>query len=172
MLSISSPPHPRADTATAKGPGDQGVCPGEGQREDYRLEEQVGYLLRLAMQRHGQILQAHMLHDLTATQFAALMRLAEIGTCSQNELGRQIAVDAATIKGVIDRLRKKGFIVTHPDPDDKRRLMLSLAAGCGALIADLHQAGFHITDETLKPLSPKERETFVAMLSRMAFADP
>ena len=141
-------------------------------KKAYRLEEQVGYLLRLATQRHAHILHDHVPHDLTPTQFAALLRLAQLGTCSQNELGRQIAVDAATIKGVIDRLRKKGFIVTHADPDDKRRLMLSLADGLDNMIADLHEIGFHITAATLEPLAPGERAEFVRLLSKAAFAEP
>jgi DNA-binding MarR family transcriptional regulator len=137
----------------------------------YRLEEQVGYLLRLATQRHAHILHDHVPHDLTPTQFAAMLRLAELGTCSQNELGRHIAVDAATIKGVIDRLRKKGFIVTHPDPDDKRRLMLSLAEGLEGMIAELHEIGFNITAATLDPLEPEERAEFVRLLTKAAFAE-
>lgn len=138
----------------------------------YRLDNQVGYLLRLATQRHAHILHSQLPYDLTPTQFAALMRLAELGTCSQNELGRRIAVDAATIKGVVDRLRKKEFIVTHPHPDDKRRLMLSLADGLEGLIADLHRVGFEITAATLLPLAPSERNEFVRLLTKAAFADP
>lgn len=137
----------------------------------YRLDDQVGYLLRLATQRHAHILQEHLPHELTPTQFAALMRLAELGTCSQNELGRQIAVDAATIKGVVDRLRKKGFVVTHPDSGDKRRLMLSLVTGLDDMIARLHETGFHISDKTLDPLDEDERAAFVRLLKKAAFAD-
>lgn len=137
----------------------------------YRLDDQVGYLLRLATQRHAHILQDNLPHDLTPTQFAALMRLAELGRCSQNELGRQIAVDAATIKGVVDRLRKKGFVVTHPDAGDKRRLMLSLVSGLDDMIAALHETGFHISEKTLAPLEPEERAAFVRLLKKAAFAD-
>ncbi|ABG31163.1 MarR family transcriptional regulator [Roseobacter denitrificans] len=139
--------------------------------QPYRLDEQVGYLLRLATQRHAHILQEHLPHELTPTQFAALMRLAELGTCSQNELGRQIAVDAATIKGVVDRLRKKGFVETHPDAGDKRRLMLSLVSGLDDMIAALHETGFHISERTLDPLDPDERAEFVRLLKKAAFAD-
>src|SRR3972149_5970130 len=65
----------------------------------YVLDEQVGFLLRVAMQRHTAIFTARMIEALTQTQFAALAKLYEVGPCSQNHLGRLIYLDAATIKG-------------------------------------------------------------------------
>jgi len=70
----------------------------------YVLDEQVGFLLRVAMQRHTSIFTSRMIEALTQTQFAALSKLHEVGPCSQNHLGRLIYLDAATIKGVVDRL--------------------------------------------------------------------
>ena len=51
-----------------------------------------------------------MIEGLTQTQFAALAKLHEVGPCSQNQLGRLIYLDAATIKGVVDRLSARGFV--------------------------------------------------------------
>jgi len=39
--------------------------------------------------------------DLTPTRFAAMAKLLEHGSLSQNELGRMTAMDIATIKGVV-----------------------------------------------------------------------
>ena len=72
----------------------------------YVLDEQVGFLLRVAMQRHTSIFTTRMIEGLTQTQFAALAKLYEVGPCSQNHLGRLIYLDAATIKGVVDRLTR------------------------------------------------------------------
>ena len=71
---------------------------------EYRLQEQVGFILRKAHQRHVAIFAAH-IGDLTPPQFAALAKLNDVGETSQNQLGALIAMDAATIKGVIDRLK-------------------------------------------------------------------
>ncbi len=76
----------------------------------YALDEQVGFLLRVAMQRHTAIFTGRMVEGLTQTQFAALAKLFEVGPCSQNYLGRLIYLDAATIKGVVDRLALRGFV--------------------------------------------------------------
>src|SRR5688500_20226122 len=77
--------------------------------EDYVLEDQVGYCLRLAMQRHTAIFMSSMIEDLTQPQFAALAKLHVVGRCSQNQLGRLVALDVATIKGVVDRLEARVF---------------------------------------------------------------
>ena len=70
---------------------------------DYQLDDQVGYKLRLASQRHLEIFSRH-LPDMTPTQFSILVRLRDVGEVSQNQLGRLVAMDAATTKGVISRL--------------------------------------------------------------------
>ena len=44
-------------------------------KKDYLLEEQVGYLLRIAYQRHSAIFQSRTINGLTATQFSAMLRL-------------------------------------------------------------------------------------------------
>jgi DNA-binding MarR family transcriptional regulator len=133
----------------------------------YLLDEQVGYLLRLANQRHATIFQTHAVAALTPTQFSALVRLAEQGPCSQNQLGRHAAMDIATIKGVVDRLRQKGLVRTDPSQEDRRRSVVSLTPEGEALIAALLQAGRMITDETLAPLSPAEQRTFVKLLKKL-----
>ncbi|MDA7965087.1 MarR family transcriptional regulator [Ruegeria sp.] len=135
--------------------------------ETYRLDDQVGYVLRLANQRHAAIFQAHTLDGLTPTQFAALVRIGEQGQCSQNRLGRLSAMDVATIKGVVDRLQKKGLIVSAPDPNDRRRMLIALSADGKRLLDSMKLAGQRITAETLEPLSPSEREVFLKLLRRL-----
>lgn len=132
----------------------------------YELEAQVGFLLRRANQRHLGLFAGH-IPDLTATQFAALVKLCALGPISQNALGRETAMDAATIKGVIDRLRRRGLVASRPDPDDQRRIRLEATpAGqevCGALIPDARAA----TRDTLAPLSPGEAGTFLRLLGKL-----
>ncbi len=69
--------------------------------DDYRVEEQIGFLLRKAHQRASEIFHQSMArHDVTPTQFTTLVKLADVGETSQNRLGRLVAVDPATILGV------------------------------------------------------------------------
>lgn len=133
----------------------------------YILDDQVGFLLRLASQRHAVIFQKHAVENLTATQFSTLLRISEQGEVSQNHLGRLAAMDVATIKGVVDRLKAKDLIQTTADPVDKRRMSISLTPAGAALIADLKVAGTVITKETLAPLTASESETLIGLLKKI-----
>jgi DNA-binding MarR family transcriptional regulator len=132
----------------------------------YRLDDQIGYILRRVTQRHLSIFAA-LIPEVTTTQFAVLARLAEVGPSSQNHLGRATAMDAATIKGVVDRLTRLGYVATTADPDDRRRLTVALTTAGSALFADRVGTALQISQETLAPLTPTERQALLILLSRL-----
>ena len=139
------------------------VTPDSG----YRLEQQVGYILRQASQRHASIFSSRIPEALTTTQFATLVRLQEVGPCSQNKLGRLTAMDAATVKGVTDRLIQRGLVAATLDPEDGRRRMLTLTSDGVGVVARAIPAGIDISAETLEPLSAEEREQFLKLLKKL-----
>jgi DNA-binding MarR family transcriptional regulator len=132
----------------------------------YRLDDQIGYVLRRVTQRHLAIFSAA-IPEVTTTQFAVLARLVEIGPLSQNHLGRETAMDAATIKGVVDRLVKLGYVVTTADPDDRRRLTVALTEAGAALCTSRMATALQVSDDTLAPLDPAERAQLLDLLSRL-----
>jgi len=135
--------------------------------ETYRLDTQAGFLLRQAQQRHAAIFAEHMVEGLTPTQFAALAKLHELGAVTQNRLGRLTAMDAATIKGVIDRLKERGFAETRRDPTDGRRLLVNLTSKGHDAATGAVEAGHRITEETLDPLTTVERKRFLELLEKI-----
>ncbi len=137
------------------------------QKPGYVLDEQIGFLLRQVWQRHATIFAREIGINLTSPQWAALSKLAETGPCSQNQLGRLTAMDVATIKGVIDRLTARGLTETSPDPEDGRRLVVSLTRAGQQLVEKAAPNALAITRETLAPLDARERETLVALLSKL-----
>ena len=139
-----------------------------GTRAGYSLEEQVGFLLRVAMQRHTVIFTSQMIENLTQTQFAALAKLHALGPCSQNELGRRIFLDAATIKGVVERLRARGFVVSSSDPRDRRRSEVALTDAGRATVLEAERIALKITADTLAPLTQRERQALVSILRKLA----
>ncbi len=141
--------------------------PFEKDEPGYRLDDQVGYLLRLAYQRHTLIFQDHALNNLTPTQFSAVIRLAECGRCSQNQLGRLIAVDVATIKGVVDRLYNKKLVTLEKDANDRRRILISLSPKGLNMVAGLRAMGRSVTEATLEALQPGERADFLKLLKKL-----
>lgn len=133
----------------------------------YLLDDQVGYLLRLASQRHAALFQAHIPENITPTQFSALMRLSEHKKCSQNQLGRLAGMDVATIKGVVDRLRLKGLALIEADPNDKRRSLITLTPQGVTLIQRLEKIGHEITAQTLEPLTQPEQRALLKALRKI-----
>lgn len=141
------------------------VEPAEHER--YVLDEQVGFLLRVAMQRHTSIFTARMVEALTQTQFAALAKLYEVGPCSQNHLGRLIYLDAATIKGVVDRLGARGFITALADPNDRRRRAVALTDRGRKATEAAMLVAVEITAATLAPLTADEQRQVARLLKKL-----
>jgi DNA-binding MarR family transcriptional regulator len=135
--------------------------------DSYTLDDQVGFLVRRANQRHLALF-ARDIPDLTPTQFAALARLCELGGASQNALGRATAMDAATIKGVVDRLRRRGLVTATPDPEDRRRIRLVPTATGRRLFAARAPAASGVSRATLAPLTGDEQTRFLALLAKLA----
>lgn len=143
------------------------VAPSE-MPEGYVLEDQVGHLIRRAHQRHTALFLA-MIGDsqVTTTQYAALVKLHEMGELSQNHLGRLTAMDPATIQGVIRRLTGRKLISHRPDKNDKRRRCLSLTPAGRELVARLMANGPKVSQATLDPLDSAEQRQFLALLKRL-----
>ena len=133
----------------------------------YRLEEQVGFHLRRAGQRHAAIFAGRITDALTPTQWAALVKLAEFDSLSQNLLGRETAMDGATIKGVVDRLAKLGLVATTADPADRRRLTVSLTGAGTELFTSRRGTALQISADTVAPLTASEAATLQALLLRL-----
>lgn len=155
---------PRTSTEPAIDPSGR----ARREAEPYSIDDQVGHLLRRAYQRAtANLAQRINGHELTPMQFAALARLWEVGSASQNELGRQVAMEPANIHGLAGRLMKRGLVEAAPDPKDRRRRVLRLSAQGRALIEELIPLELAASAETTAPLSPAERETLLALLRRI-----
>jgi DNA-binding MarR family transcriptional regulator len=146
------------------------VLPGKAEAAEtqgYVLDAQAGFLMRVAMQRHTSIFTSRMIEDLTQTQFAALAKLLEVGPCSQNQLGRLIYLDAATIKGVVDRLRLRSFVITSDDPKDRRRMDVMLTDRGRQVTEAAVKVAAEITAATLAPLTPDEQRAIGKLLKKL-----
>jgi len=133
----------------------------------YVLDEQIGFILRQVSQRHTTIFAGEMSDDLTPMQWAALSKLHEKGDCSQNLLGRLTAMDGATIKGVIERLRKQGLVDASADSSDGRRLVVRLTDGGVKAVQRALPHAARITEQTLAPLSPRQRDDLLGLLKAL-----
>ncbi|WP_431284001.1 MarR family winged helix-turn-helix transcriptional regulator [Humitalea sp. 24SJ18S-53] len=135
----------------------------------YSLDDSVGHLLRRAHQRYAAIFLAlGGPGGLTPTQFATLVRLDQSGRITQNRLGRLVALDSATTKGVVQRLRDRGLIAATTDPMDRRTVVLTLTEEGQAALVEARAQGLRARDALLNPLDPGERVALLALLRRLA----
>ena len=134
----------------------------------YKLEDQVGFLLRRVNQRHLALFaEGFAATGLTPTQFAALVKLNDEGALSQNRLGRLTAMDPATILGVIQRLEARELVHRQADAHDGRLTILRLTEAGTALVQRSLKRGLQVSARTLEPLTPHEQKTLLALLEKL-----
>lgn len=134
----------------------------------YILEEQIGFQLRVAMQRHTTIFTAAIVEGVTQTQFATMVKLRDVGSCPQNQLAQLVALDAATMNGVVERLCARGLLESSSDPRDGRRRLTALTPRGRTLLDKCLSIAPQITEETLAPLSAAERQKLSRLLKKIA----
>ncbi len=136
-------------------------------RARYVLDDQIGFVLRQVTQRHTTIFSHLMGDGLTPMQWAVLAKLLEIGRTSQTALGRAVYMDAATVKGTVDRLVVRGFVLRIQDAEDRRKLLVDLTeAGREVTLRNLDAASA-ITRETLAPLDDEEALRLFVLLAKI-----
>lgn len=139
-----------------------------GRGDGYVLDDQIGFLLRRANQRHLGIFNAAMTDGLTAQQFAVLVRIEGAGEVSQNEVGRRTAMDQSTINGVVQRLLGRGLVAKARSPTDRRVQLLRLTEDGRAVLGRAVPVARAITAATLEPLDAAERDMLRRLLRRIA----
>jgi DNA-binding MarR family transcriptional regulator len=162
-------PMPKVDPPASKPQGTvQTAVPNneENAAPSYNLSDQIGFKLRLANQKHLELF-ASMMPDATPTQFAILARLHETGPLSHNHLGRQVGMDAATTKGVVDRLAQKGWITRTVSKTDLRRLDISLTSAGQDFIASALPLAAKISAQTTQNLTQRELDRLLSLLGKL-----
>ncbi|HEX8168127.1 MAG TPA: MarR family transcriptional regulator [Beijerinckiaceae bacterium] len=140
----------------------------ESEGQKYVLEDQIGFRLRKAHQRASEIFNAVMGgFDVTPTQFAALAKLDDVGPVPQNHLGRLVAMDPATIFGVVGRLTKRGYVRQAVDGKDARVVLVALTDEGRATVVRMKAVAAEVSRKTLAPLSAREAETLLRLIAKL-----
>ena len=82
-------------------------------------------------------------------------------------LGRLVAMDAATTKGVIARLLEKDLVEARADPNDLRRLQISLTDAGRSLTIDAIEKACKITKDTVANLTGRDVKRLLELLDKM-----
>ncbi|NUB13869.1 MarR family transcriptional regulator [Azospirillum brasilense] len=105
--------------------------------------------------------------NLTAPQWAALAALYQHGPMSQIDLGRSIAMDPATMQGVVVRLIDRGYLLRSPDSLDRRRNLVRLADSGRRVVEAAGPAIARAEAELTGRLSGDERHRLADLLARL-----
>lgn len=101
---------------------------------------------------------------LTLTQ-ARLLRSVREGPVGQSELGRMLNLSPASVTRLIDRLEERGLIARERDPDDRRRVAVSLLpAGRRLVGGEQGMLRGTAVDEAIRTMSEDEQRAFAEVV--------
>lgn len=100
----------------------------------------------------------------TAAQSGALYYLMDNDGCLLSRLSRALMLDKSAITGLVDRLEKKGLVLRHATPTDRRAINIRLSEeGRGAAKKCL-QVTRKFNDAIIEGLSQEEIDGFSRIL--------
>ena len=127
--------------------------------------ENIVFLLSKAHQRAQGELKGHLqAFGLTSVQCLFMESLWEEDGLSVGEIGRRIALDTATLAGVLDRMVTAGWVRRETDPDDGRVARVYLTEKAQAIITSLAAAIERTNNELLHDLNSEEKLLFKRFL--------
>ncbi len=147
--------------------------PQSGELSPARVANQASWLISRAYARSNALLNAGFeLHadGLRKYHYRLLAALEQSGPTSQVELGRGTSVDRSDVVAVLDELQARGLVNRAPDPNDRRRNIVSITAAGTKQLQALDHMMAEIQAEILAPIPMKERERFLTMLQALGTA--
>ena len=140
--------------------------------DDYALDMQIGHLLRRAYQRHTAIFQKEIADDrLTSVQFATMVAIGQLGNAPLVQISHATAIDHATLRDIVARLKERGLLRVVQDKADRRQRLVSLSAEGEKLLDATIPAAHAVTELTLAPLDACERIAALQVLKKLAPGD-
>lgn len=120
--------------------------------------ENIVFLLAKAHQRAQGVLKGYLQNfGLTPMQCLFMEALWEEDGLSVGEIGRRIALDTATLAGVLDRMVTAGWVRRESDPDDGRMARVYLTEKARAAVSSLAAVIERTNSELLSNFSLEEK---------------
>ena len=138
-----------------------------------RVAGQPTWLLAQANARAQRLLHdAFTAAGVRGYHYRLLAALEQYGAVSQAELARHTGIDPKDVVGALNELVEAGAAQRSADPADGRRNLVRITRWGRVTLRRLDAALADVQAELLAPLAPRERETLVALLTRLAAPDP
>lgn len=97
----------------------------------------------------------------------ALLYVADHSGCGPTDIARFLGVANTTISSSTDRLVKQGLMTRHRPDGDRRAVALKLSKDGRARSNAFKAAHRGLYLKLLEPLSPRERDAFIRMLTKI-----
>jgi MarR family transcriptional regulator, lower aerobic nicotinate degradation pathway regulator len=99
--------------------------------------------------------------------YSLLAALDEGGPVSQATLSRRTTIDRSDMVATINELAEQGLVERSPDPDDRRRNVITITPAGRRQLRKLDRLLATVQDELLAPLSASERRHLIRLLARI-----
>ncbi len=96
-------------------------------------------------------------HGLTLPQIRALAFVNADPACAPSQLAEYLMLSRPAVTRLLDGLVRRKLVTRHPDPDDRRRLRLSLTSAGRVRLESYFRAARAIVATRLGALSPSDR---------------
>jgi DNA-binding MarR family transcriptional regulator len=128
----------------------------------------IGVLLRTADMTFNRALRDELARFNTSfSQFQHLWQLFGQDGLSQAELSRRIGIETASSTGVIEQLEQRGLIRRVRDPDDRRRIIVTLTAAGRRLEGALTDSAVAVNAIARQGLSADEIKVLFSTVERI-----
>jgi MarR family transcriptional regulator, lower aerobic nicotinate degradation pathway regulator len=129
------------------------------------IDQQPGHTIRRLHQISvGIFLQETGDLGITPVQYAALQVVGNQPGIDQRTLARNIALDASTTGGVVDRLEARGWLERRTSAEDRRARQLALTPEGAQVLTDTVPAMLRAQEQILAPLTERQRAEFMRLL--------
>jgi len=135
------------------------------------LWSRPGYLVRRLNQIHYAMFFEECSNEITPVQYGILTALSLQPGSDQKTIGRELGLDRTTTADVVKRLERKGYLTRRVDPEDRRSRQSFITEEGLRVMAQLQEGMTRAQKRLLAPLSKKDQDTFMRLLSRLVQAN-
>jgi DNA-binding MarR family transcriptional regulator len=95
---------------------------------ELRLEHQICYAMHTTVRAFDALYRSLLKeHGLSYPQYIALMTIGEHESLTVGDLGDLMRLDSGTLSPLLKRMETAGLVSRHRDPDDERRVRVSIS---------------------------------------------